>query len=167
MTMSANILSDGYDRVKEVVHDTVDGLTEEELTFRVGPRANTIAWLIWHLTRVQDDHIAHVAGLEQVWTSGGWFERFGLPFDKRAHGYGQSSDEVAQVTGIPAEQLIGYHDAVHAQTIGFIAGLSDEDLERIVDTRWDPPVTLAARLVSVIADDLQHAGQAAYVKGLI
>ena len=167
MTMSANILSDGYDRVKEVVHDTVDGLTEEELTFRVGPRANTIAWLIWHLTRVQDDHIAHVAGLEQVWTSGGWFERFGLPFDKRAHGYGQTSDEVAQVKGIPAEQLIGYHDAVHAQTIGFIAGLSDEDLERIVDTRWDPPVTLAARLVSVIADDLQHAGQAAYVKGLI
>lgn len=167
MTMSTKVLSEAYDRVKEVVHDTVDGLSEDELTTRVGPRANPIVWLVWHLTRVQDDHIADVAGLEQVWASGGWHERFGLPFDKRAHGYGQTSDEVAQVKGIPAEQLIAYHDAVHAQTIGFIAGLSDEDLERIVDTRWDPPVTLAARLVSVIADDLQHAGQAAYVKGLI
>jgi hypothetical protein len=40
------------------------------------------------------------------------------------------------------------------------------DLDRVVDKRWDPPVTLGVRLVSVVDDDAQHVGQAAYVRGL-
>jgi hypothetical protein len=55
---------------------------------------------------------------------------------------------------------------VHERTTAFLAGLSDEDLDRVVDDRWDPPVTLEVRLVSTIGDDLQHAAQAAYVLGV-
>jgi uncharacterized damage-inducible protein DinB len=167
MTTPAEILADGYSRVHNVVHAVLDGLDEASLTARLDPDANTIAWLVWHLTRVQDDHIADVAGTEQVWTTDGWVERFGLPFDASAHGYGQSSDEVGQVRGVSAEQLAGYFDAVHAATLAYLGGLTEADLDRVVDTRWDPPVTLAVRLVSVISDDLQHAGQAAFVKGAL
>ena len=135
------------------------------LTFRADADANSIAWLVWHLTRIQDDHVAGVAGTEQLWTAGGWHERFALPFDVSATGYGQTSDEVAAVSG-SAELLLGYHDAVHEETLRFLGGLGPGDLDRIVDERWDPPVTLAVRLVSVVADDLEHAGQAAYVRGL-
>lgn len=161
-----DVLVDAFGRVKEEVHAAVEGLHDEDLLFRPGKTANSIAWLAWHLARIQDDHIAGAAGMPQVWTGGGWAEKFGLPFDVSATGYGMSSEEVAAVRA-GAGQLLGYYDAVHAQTIAYIGSLRDADYERVVDTRWDPPVTLAVRLVSVLSDCLQHAGQAAYVRGLL
>ncbi|MEV6432018.1 DUF664 domain-containing protein [Nocardia sp. NPDC051463] len=163
---SADVLADAYGRIQEVVHEAVDGLTEDHLVYRIDPGANSIAWLIWHLTRVQDDHVADVAGVEQVWTAQGWYERFGLPIDRRAIGYGDRPENVGVIQA-PADLLLDYYDAVHEQTLRFVRDLTDEDLGRIVDTRWDPPVTLSVRLISVISDDLQHAGQAAYVRGVI
>ena len=163
---SAELLIDAFDRVREVVHDAVDGLSEDDLAYRVDEGTNSIAWLVWHLTRVQDDHVADAAGLDQVWTAKGWADRFGLPFDAQATGYGDSADDVAAVR-VSAELLIAYHDAVYEQTVDYVRGLTDDDLPRVVDTRWDPPVTLAVRLVSVISDDLQHAGQAMFLRGIV
>jgi Protein of unknown function (DUF664) len=163
---SAELLVDAFGRIREVVHRVVDGLTPEQLAFRVDPEANSIAWLVWHLTRIQDDHVADVARAEQAWTAQGWAERFGLPFDPRATGYGHRPADVAAVR-VPAELLAGYHDAVHQQTTGYVGRLVDADLGRVVDRSWDPPVTLGVRLVSVVADDLQHAGQAAFVRGVL
>ncbi|WP_448624148.1 mycothiol transferase [Geodermatophilus sp. URMC 64] len=164
---SRDLLLDGYERIQQTLRRTLDGLTAEQLTARVGPEANTIAWLAWHLVRVQDDHVAEVADREQVWTAEGFAERFGLPFDPAATGYGFSADDVAAVRVESPDLLLEYAAAVHARTAEFLAGLTDEDLDRVVDRRWDPPVTLGVRLVSVLSDDLQHAGQAAYVRGLL
>ncbi|MFL6240545.1 MAG: mycothiol transferase [Actinomycetes bacterium] len=162
----AELLADAFGRVHDIVHDVVDGLSIDQLSVRIAPDANTIGWLIWHLARVQDDHVAHVADREQVWTSGGWAERFSLPFDVDAIGYGQSTEEVGQVR-VSAEMLVAYFDAVHEQTLRYVETLRDADFDRVVDERWDPPVTLGARLVSVLADDLQHCGQAAYARGVV
>jgi hypothetical protein len=163
---ASDILVDAFDRVRSLVHKVVDGLTPEQLAFRADERANSIGWLVWHLTRVQDDHVADAAGADQVWTGGGWSRRFGLPFDPAATGYGHGSGEVAAVR-VPGDLLVAYHEAVHARTLGYVGSLSAADLARIVDASWDPPVSLAVRLVSVIGDDLQHAGQAAFVRGLL
>ena len=164
---SAELLVDAFGRIRRVVHRVVDGLTPEQLTFRVDPEANSIAWLVWHLTRIQDDHLADAGQFEQVWTSQGWVERFGLPFHPRDTGYGHRVDQVAAVREESGELLVGYHDAVHQQTTRYVERLGDADLDRIVDRSWDPPVSLGVRLVSVIADDLQHAGQAAFVRGIL
>jgi uncharacterized damage-inducible protein DinB len=164
---AVEVLTDAFGRIGDEVHAAVDGLTAGQLTHRLGPEANTIAWLVWHLTRVQDDHVADVAGTEQVWTSQGWAERFGLPLSPRATGYGHSPEEVAKVEVASPELLTGYYDAVAEQTLAFVRGLTDADLDRIVDERWDPPVTLGVRLVSVIGDDEQHVGQAAFVRGIL
>jgi hypothetical protein len=164
---SADLLVDAFGRIQGVVHRVVRGLTPEKLSFRLDREANSIAWLVWHLTRIQDDHVADAADVEQVWTSDGWANRFALPFDKWATGYGHSSDEVAAVRVESGELLTDYHDAVYEQTIGYVESLTDADLARIVDASWDPPVSLGVRLVSVIADDLQHAGQAALVRGIV
>jgi Protein of unknown function (DUF664) len=161
------LLSDAFERVRGSVHRTLDGLDEATLAGRVDPSANSIGWLVWHLTRVQDDHVAELAGRAQVWTSGGWAKRFGLPFDAAATGYGQSSAEVAAVQGVSATDLAGYFDDVHAATLAYLAGLDADALDRVVDTAWDPPVTVAVRLVSVLADDLQHVGQAAFIRGVL
>ena len=159
------LLADGFGRVREVVHEVLEGLTPGDLAVRLGGEANSMAWLVWHLTRVQDDHVAAVAGTDQVWTSG-WSARFALAIEESDIGYGHSSEQVAAVTA-DAEALRGYHDDVHQATLRYLAALTDADLDRVVDERFDPPVTLAVRLVSVLADDLQHAGQAAYVRGLL
>jgi hypothetical protein len=164
---SADLLADGFSRVREVVHDVVGGLTAEQLAYRPAPEANSIGWLIWHLTRVQDDHVGAAAGIDQVWTAAGWSTRFGLPLDDAAIGYGHSSAEVGVVKVASGDLLTGYHDAVYAQTIDFVRTLTDPDLDRIVDEGWEPPVRLGVRLISVIDDDAQHAGQAAYVRGLL
>jgi hypothetical protein len=163
----AELLVDAFARVRQVVHRVVDGLTPEQLAFRVDPEANSIAWLVWHLTRIQDDHVAGAARAEQVWTSQGWVERLGLPFGPLDTGYGHRPADVAAVRVASGKLLVGYHDAVHAQTTQWVEGLADADLGRIVDRSWDPPVSLGVRLVSVIADDLQHAGQAALVRGVV
>jgi uncharacterized damage-inducible protein DinB len=162
----ADLVIDGFDRIQQVVHGAVKGLDEDRLAERLEGEANTIAWLVWHLTRVQDDHLADIEDAQQVWTEQGWHERFGLPFEPSATGYGHGPKQVAAVRA-SAELLTGYHDAVHDQTVAWLAGLEESQLDKVVDEAWDPPVTLAVRLVSVLSDDLQHAGQAAYVRGIL
>jgi uncharacterized damage-inducible protein DinB len=164
---STELLADAFRRIRDTVHAAVTGLSAEQLAYRIDSNANSIAWLVWHLTRIQDDHVADVAQTEQVWVSDGWSERFGLPFPPLAHGYGHSSADVAAVRVESPDLLTGYYDAVHEQTLRFVAGLTDADLPRVVDERWNPPVTLGVRLVSVISDDLQHAGQAAFIRGIV
>ncbi|MEU5993932.1 DUF664 domain-containing protein [Spirillospora sp. NPDC047418] len=164
---SAQLLTDGFGRIREVVHRAAGGLSPRQLVHRPAEGANSIAWLVWHLTRIQDDHVAGAAGTAQAWTDDGWADRFGLPFDPSDTGYGHTPGDVADVRVDSADLLTGYHDAVHDRTVKYVSTLTDGDLERVVDRAWDPPVTLGVRLISVISDDLQHAGQAAYVRGLL
>jgi uncharacterized damage-inducible protein DinB len=163
--LSSYLIAESYGRIRGAVHAVLKDAGTELLTFRPDPEANSIAWLIWHLTRVQDDHLSEIMNEEQLWDSDGWADRFALPFDRAATGYGQTAAEVGQVRA-DASVLAGYYDAMHSRTVAWLPTLGEADYSRIVDTRWTPPVTLAVRLVSVLADDLQHAGQAAYVRGL-
>lgn len=163
----AELFADAFGRVREVVHAAARGLGPEQLAARLDEDANSIAWLLWHLTRVQDDHVADAFGVEQVWTAQGWEKRFSLPFTPGATGYGHRSRDVAGVQVDSADLLTGYYDAVHDQTIEHVRALRDRDFDRIVDESWDPPVSLGVRLVSVISDTLQHAGQAAFVRGVV
>jgi len=164
-TPTQTLLIDAFGRVKETVHRATTGLSQEQLATQPEPQANSIAWLVWHLTRVQDDHIAELAHQPQLWATT-WHKQFKLPFDQKATGYGHTSKEVAAVKA-SASLLLAYYDAVHEQTTAYIQTLTDKDFARVIDTNWDPPVTLGVRLISVLDDDLQHAGQAAYIRGLL
>ena len=166
MPRANDLLIDGFGRVRETVQQAVSGLDEDQLAHRPDRDANSIAWLTWHLTRVQDDHVADAAGGHQLWIAGGWVERFGLPFDVGAIGFGQTSEEVGRMRAT-ADMLTAYQDAVHRSTVDYLRTLREEDYDRVVDEHRDPPVTLAVRLVSVLDDTTQHAGQASYVRGLV
>jgi hypothetical protein len=163
---TADLLVEAFARIHQVVHTTVKGLTQEELGFRIDREANSICWLVWHLTRVQDDHLAGAANIEQVWTSQSWVERFGLPFASLVTGYQHTADEVAAVQ-VAGDLLIGYHDAVYARSVSYVAGLTDQDFARIVDEYRDPPMSLGVRLISVLSDNFLHAGQAAFLHGVV
>ena len=163
----AEVLTDAYGRIREEVEAVLKGVDTQILGARLDPDANSISWLIWHLTRVQDDHIADAFGVEQVWTAEGWAQRFALPFAVEEHGYGHTSAQVGQLSSVSGELLYDYHEATWRQTVDQLAGVTNESLDRIVDTRWTPHVTLGVRLVSVVSDDLQHVGQAAFIRGVL
>ena len=162
-----DVLVDAFGRARDDARRAVDGLTADELSWRADGEANPIAWLLWHLTRVQDDHVADLAGTEQVWTADGWARRFNLPLDDASIGFGHTSEQVASVRVEDPALLTGYLDAVHERTVAYLRTLSGDDLDEVIDDRWDPPVTRGVRLVSVVDDDIQHAGQAAYLGGLV
>jgi hypothetical protein len=150
-----------------LAHEAVVGLGTDDLAFAPGPNANTIAWLIWHAARVQDHHISELLPADQLWATGPWAAGFGLSPDPSETGYGHGPEDILGVRPAGPSALLDYLDAVDARTRPFLAGLGADDLDRIVDRRWDPPVTMGVRLVSVADDCLQHVGQAAYVRGLL
>ena len=165
------MLLDAFGRTPDLVGRALDGLAEPDLTRRVDPDANTVAWLIWHTARMQDGQVSGAEealgrDAEQVWHSGGFADRFGLDVGDDTVGYGMSSDEVDQVRA-PADLLAAYHRAVNDHTLALIGSLEDTDYERVVDPGWDPPVTLLARLVSIEQDAVQHLGQAAFLRGVL
>ena len=166
MATTSDLLLDAFSRVRETVRSVLDDTPENRLADPPAEGANTVAWLVWHLSRILDDHLARAFGREQVWTTDGWYDRFALPFGPEAHGYGHSEQDVLRVR-VPAADLRGYHDAVQDAAASMLADVTDADLDRVVDENWDPPVTLAARLVSVVNDTTQHAGQAAYASGIL
>ena len=163
---SSSVLVDAFQRIRDGVYPAVNDLSVEQLAFRPDGGSNSIGWLVWHLTRIQDDHVAEVRGAGQAWTEGGWYERFALPLDPSDTGYGHGPEDVAKVTA-DAALLLGYFEDVHEHTVAYLPTLSDADIEQVIDGSLDPPVTVGIQLVGVIADDLQHVGQAAYVRGLV
>ncbi|GGX56585.1 mycothiol transferase [Streptomyces fructofermentans] len=162
-----DVLVDSLGRVREEVHAVVEGLPPGDLNARLDDRSNSISWLVWHLTRIQDDHVAGAFGLDQLWTSEGWADRFALDLAVEDTGYAHTPRQVAEVRVDGGDLLLDHYDAVHERSLTCLHGLRAEDLDRVVDENWSPPVTLGVRLVSVVSDSLQHVGQAAFVRGVL
>ena len=160
-----DLLLDSFNRLVEHVDNLTDGLSDEVSFWRPTPKANSIAWLIWHSGRVQDVQIADIAKTQDVWTRDRWVDRFQLDLPRDDTGYGHCAEDVARVRASP-DLLAGYYHAVHEMTVGFIGTLTLSELERIIDRGWNPPVTVSMRVVSIIDDCAQHLGQAAYVRGI-
>lgn len=161
------LLLEAYGRIPPLAADAVAGLTTQQLVTAPAPGTNTIGWLVWHLARVQDHHTAELIKTDQVWTSGDWAKRCGLDPDPSNTGYGHTPAQVLAVRPEGPDVLVGYLDEVHARTCTLLETLDADDLDAVVDDRWDPPVTMGVRLVSIADDCLQHVGQAAYVRGLL
>jgi hypothetical protein len=163
----AALLAELYGRIPPLARDAVQGVDVARLREAPAEDANPIAWLVWHVARVLDSHIAELVDAEELWTSGDWAARFGLDPDPANTGYGHGPAEVAAVRPDGPQALLDYLDAAMAVANDYLADVTARSLDRIVDRRWNPPVTLGVRLVSVADDCLQHLGQAGYVRGLL
>ena len=159
-----------FDRNEAILVQALDGLDDDALHRRVGPDSNPIGWLMWHLSRVQDNHLLAMEGKEHAWISEGWNERFGrgshTPADR---GRGHSSDEVAAFRLPGVETLVAYYKAVRGHADAFLDSLTEPDLDRQVPNLTDDGGTIPmhVRLEMCLVDTLQHSGQIAYLRGLI
>jgi len=161
------LLLELYGRIPPLAAAAVRGLDTEQLCRLPAPGTNPIGWLVWHMGRIQDDHLAGVMDTGQLWVEGDWAAGFGLEPDPDNDGFGHTPADVASVRPSGPDVLTAYLKAVAHRTDDWLRSLQEEDFNRVVDRRWNPPVTLGVRLVSVADDGLQHCGQAAYVRGLL
>ena len=149
-----------------------DEATEEQLYYRPSADANSMAWLVWHLSRWQDYMSASISGDRQVWFTEGWAQRFALPADlpNEATGWGDSSEQVAAFR-VDRAVLIGYMEAANRAAVERVAKLTPEQLEQPVS--WGTPQTPVdtrpawRALTSICGDSLQHIGQINYIRGLV
>ena len=162
------LLTDAYSRVVDALAEVLNGLGREDLDRQPTPDTNSIGWLAWHLTRVQDDHVSDLMGEQQLYIKDGWHARFDRPADPKDVGWGHTLAQVAAFRSPDPQTFLDYHRAVFERTKGFVARLKPADYDRELNEPWYQPVpTVGVRLVSVVADGLQHVGQAAYVRGLL
>ena len=164
---TADVLIEAYQRIRELVHQATLGLNTQQLTYRPHPESNSIAWLVWHLTRIQDDHISAIDGSEQVWVSSSWATELGLSADASNLGQGDGPVEVAAIQPSASDALVGYHDEVMDRSLKYLKSIDGSELDRIIDRSYTPPVSVGVRLVSVLSDNIQHAGQARYLRGML
>ncbi len=162
-----DLLLEIYGRIPPLARAAVTGLDSAQLCDSPTPGTNSIGWLVWHTARVQDDHVADIFDAHQLWATGDWAARFALEPDPSNIGYGHSAEDAHAVKPESPDVLVEYLDAVQARTLAWLGTLTAADLDMIVDRRWDPPVSMGVRLVSVADDSLQHLGQAAYLRGLM
>lgn len=162
----SELLQELYGRIPPLAESAVAGLDSIQLRQSPTHESNSIGWLIWHVSRVQDHHVSEILDVDQLWVTESWAEGFGLDPDPSNIGFGHSSEESASVWPASPEILIDYLHAVNSRAMGMLDGLDPADLDRIVDRKWDPPVSLGVRLVSIADDCLQHVGQANYLRGM-
>ncbi|WP_030016261.1 MULTISPECIES: mycothiol transferase [Micrococcales] len=161
-----SLLQDLAHRPSEAAARLKDKLTPEMLNYHPGDHDNSIAWLLWHTAREIDEQVSAMSGREPVWTAQGFDRRFGLDLEEHELGYGHSSERARSIVVEDVDLLFEHLDAVVDDELEYLASLTASDLDDVVDENWDPPVTRAARLVSVSEDALQHIGQATYVTGM-
>jgi hypothetical protein len=162
-----DMMVDGYGRIIEILERALDGLTEEDLNWQPKPDCNGMGWLAWHLTRVQDDHFASLMGEEQLWIKDGWHARFNRPADAKDIGFGHTPEQVAAYKSPGAETQLAYSQAVIERSQAYFPTLAKTDLDKELNEPWFQPLpTVGVRIISVLGDSLEHAGQIAYVRGL-
>ena len=159
---------DVLDRNEAILFEALDGLSAEDLHRQPGPDSNPIGWLMWHLTRVQDNHASAMEESEHVWVAGRWHERFDRDGDPADRGRGHTSEQVAAFRSPDVETLLGYYRAVRGRTDAFLDSLSADDLDRPVkNLAGDGTVPMHVRLEMTLVDGIQHSGQIAYLRGLL
>jgi hypothetical protein len=158
---------DALERIRSILHRTLTGLTLDEVHRQPTPDTNSIAWLTWHLTRVQDNGISGLFDQEQAWICQGWHARFAMAPDPDNEGQGHTPEQVAALRTDSVQLLLDYHDAVSTRSRTFIGSLTAADFDRqLNEPHYQPLPTVGVRLVSILSDNLQHAGQVAYLRGL-
>ncbi len=162
------LIIDGYERVLQTLEKSLEGLTQADLDKQPNPDCNSMGWLAWHLTRGQDRQIASFTGEEQLWIKDGWYAKFNRPPDAKDTGFRHSSEDVRAFKSPDVKTILEYHRAVLERLKSYISSLSAADLDLELNEPWFQPLpTVGVRLVSVMSDELQHAGQIAYVRGLL
>lgn len=108
-----------------------------------------------------------LTGEQQVWERDGFAEKTGLGERGAGIGYGDTPEQAREIQVHNPDVLIDYIQAAAEAYRAYVHTVSEEQLDDVVDERFDPPVKRGVRLVSMVDDALQHVGQVFYAKGIL
>jgi hypothetical protein len=162
-----DLVIDGYKRIFELLEPALKGLSKSQLNTQPKPDANSLGWTVWHLARGQDAQIADLIKTDQLWIKDAWYKKFNRPADPRDTGFGNTTEQVSAFKSPSAKILLEYCRAVTTATTNYLKTIDANELNRILDESYDPKPTVGVRIVSVLADSLNHAGEASYIRGLV
>ncbi len=163
----AGLVLDVLGRVQDMVREALKDLSPEEL---LAPPKPHIAWLVWHLSRVQDANFSGLMDRPQLWIADSWHARFNMSPDPKDYGSGhrQTPAQVEAFAATDKRLLLDYLDAVFARTKTYLSTVTNADLNRVLnEPQYQPLSTLGVRLASVISCNTRHAGQIEYLRGLV
>jgi uncharacterized damage-inducible protein DinB len=156
------------DEVQEVLTRSVEGLTQEELMSQPQPRANNIAFMLWHMARVEDWFFHYLfQRVPQLWESGRWHEKMDLPEDPKVTGFGYTAEQVAGFPSVQVSDLMAYSEAVRADTAEYLRNMDAARLDEKVTSRLLGEVSIGSLISHLVVELAQHVGQIAYVRGLV
>ena len=141
-------------------------LSADALNAHPGGHANSAAWLLWHTGRELDMQLADLSAEEQVWTSRGYRDRFGLGEIGDTMGYGHTPEQARAIEVGDAALLTGYVSAVLDAVDASAAATADSAWDEAVDEYEGGEVSRQARVTSILIDALEHLAQVAYVGGM-
>jgi len=156
----SSVIKRSYDWIKLACDD----LTEDQMHYQSTPDSNSIAWMVWHSSRIKDQVTASIVGESEVWLADGWAERFGIA--PEANGIGDRPEQVTSFR-VRSDFLLGYADAAHNVTIQRLSKILPAQLAQpsryvLGDTR---PVWRS--LQGMLGDAYSHAAQVSYLRGMI
>ena len=158
-------IADALEKEQELLAEALDGLTPEELTWRAGPEANPIGWILWHMLRVEDMWFQFFIQRKlEIWERDGWNEKFGLP--TRDNGFGHTQEQVAQFPALDLAELLRYGAAVRAGTLEYLQNLTADDYA-VVPREQRPEMSVGAICRQIVGELYQHQGHIAYLRGLL
>ena len=157
-----------HQRNWEMIDVALETLDDSLLARQPAEDCNSVAWIMWHMSRVVDTFIhTRLQGSPQLWLECGWAQKFGMDADPEDRGVGWTGEQVS-AWKVPAKDVqLGYYNAVKAAAEKYISSLSDADLQVIsVIPPTLEPRSVAAALGQMTWDAVAHGGQIAYLRGL-
>ncbi|WP_163654843.1 DinB family protein [Listeria sp. PSOL-1] len=154
-------------RAKERFEESLNQMSVAESNTMPAPLIKSVTWLIWHTARELDYQISDLNKSQPLWLSQGWKEKFGLDLPDDTEDWHHTPQEAAKVIVSDKAILLDYLNASIDFTTSFLNTLEEESLDEIIDANWDPVVTRATRIVSIIDDAVMHSGQAVYTRRLV
>lgn len=162
-----DMLSDAYELVLTNLERMLEGLQPEDLNWQPRPDCNSIGWLAWHIIRGQDAAISFLMREDQLWIKEGWYEKFGRSADPGDGGTGHTTEDVASFKSPDSQVIIDYHRSVMERSKKYFSTLSSQDLDRVLNLKFLPPLTtLGSFLIMMLYDGMHHAGQIGYIRGM-
>jgi hypothetical protein len=155
-----------FRRVRDDVRTLIAGATAEELDRRTA--ANSLGWLVWHISRGQDRNLSELTGTTQLWLAEDWAGRFGRQADPSDTGFGHSTDQAAAFRSPSVDILLAYHEATYGLAEDYLASAADEDLGRpVTSPTLGNTHTVEERLAGQLHDSFAHAGQIGLLRGAL
>jgi uncharacterized damage-inducible protein DinB len=151
---------------KGSVDRMLNGLTQQEITWRPSSGSNSIGLILFHVIKSEDSTIqSTLQGKKMLWETEKWYEKLNLPVTEGGAHY--TADQVNDFKVPMLKDLLAYMDAARAKTIEYVKKVDVKELDRTIKVVWGKgESTIGGVFAFHLAHVTRHIGECSYIRGL-